>query len=167
MQEVRKKIVLLGNIGVGKTSLVKQFVHQKFSDEYLSTIGVRVDMKKIVLKDAIVHLMIWDLAGEILSNKQYHKYIKGASGIFAVFDVTREKSFTTIQQEIEEINETNKDLPTILVGNKIDLIEEHNLTMNQVKTKYPCSFYTSAKTGNNVESAFKRVSELLLKPIKT
>ncbi len=157
MHEVRKKIILIGSVGVGKTSLIRRFVHQEFTDEYHSTIGVRVDKKTITLDDTKVHLMIWDLAGEILQNKAYQAYLKGSSGIIGIFDVTRPASYQLINESLQNVK-GSQELLSIMVGNKIDLLDETTDIHG-----YDCEYFTSAKTGENVEEMFNLIAQKLVK----
>ena len=89
MREISKKIVLLGNESVGKTSLVKQYVHSIFSDEYLTTIGIKISKKQIELAEHRVKLMIWDVAGDLLDQSLYDAYLKGAHGFILVFEFNK------------------------------------------------------------------------------
>ncbi len=158
MREIRKKIILIGDIGVGKTSLIKRFVKQEFSDEYLSTIGVRVDKKTIQLEEEIVHLLIWDLAGEIMQNKAYESYIKGAAGIIGVFDITRPSSLKSVKAHMISIESKNPDIEVMLIGNKLDLAEEFNVDLSNIS----CDFLTSAKTGEKTNEALSQIAKTLI-----
>lgn len=158
MQEFRSKIILVGTVGVGKTSLIRRFVYQLFSDTYLSTIGVRVDKKTIIVDSKKVHLMVWDLAGEIISNKAYSSYLRGSQGILGVFDVTRPNSYVELQDIMLSITKENPKLNKIIVGNKVDLLSDPNSCVE----KYETNFCTSAKTGKNVDLIFEEMANLIL-----
>jgi len=162
MQEVRRKVILIGVFGVGKTSMIRNFVHQKFSDEYLSTIGVKVDKKVIKIEDQEMHLLIWDIAGEIFSDNLYKSYTQGAHGIIAVFDVSREPSYQELVEELKTVKELYPDIPIITVGNKIDLLESADVK-ERIKTSiYDCDLFASAKTGENIEELFINISKKML-----
>jgi len=154
MREIRKKIILLGSVGVGKTSLIKRFVHQEFSDEYHSTIGVRVDKKTVTFDNVKVHLLIWDLAGEILVNKAYKAYMKGSEGVIGVFDVSRKKSYKMIEENITLVKNLNPNISFKLIGNKIDLVEKEHIDLET----FNCDVFSSAKTGENVEQMFHSIA---------
>ena len=78
MSTVSKKIILIGNIGVGKTSLIQRFVHQKFSEEYLSTIGVKVDKKMVQINNRLLSMLIWDVAGDASQKNLNPNYLLGS-----------------------------------------------------------------------------------------
>lgn len=159
MQEYRSKIILVGTVGVGKTSLIRRFVHQLFSDTYLSTIGVRVDKKTIEIDSKKVHMLIWDLAGEIVCNKAYSNYLKGANGLMGVFDLTRPQSYIELQNIMVSITNEHPNLNKVIVGNKMDLLDPKL----DCQDKYKLDFCTSAKTGENVELIFKSMASSILK----
>jgi len=162
MQEVRRKIILIGVFGVGKTSMIRNFVHQKFSDEYLSTIGVKVDKKIVQLDEHEMHLLIWDIAGEIFSDNLYKSYTKGAHGIIAVFDVSRKPSYLELKEELKTIKELYPDIPLMVVGNKVDLLESNVLKERIQTSAFECDMFTSAKTGENIEELFINISKQIL-----
>jgi small GTP-binding protein len=99
MKTVSKKIVLLGNEGVGKTSLVKRYVHSIFNDEYLTTIGIKISKKVVSVGDVEVNLMLWDIAGNMMSKTLYNNYLQGAHGVFLVCDASRPETYHSILEE--------------------------------------------------------------------
>jgi len=159
--EIVKKVVLVGHFGVGKTSLVKRFVEQKFSEKYLTTIGVKIDKKEIVIGDNLVKLMIWDIAGESAAVKVPKKYLSGAHGIIYVFDLTRSETYENIQSDLFEINKSLIDSELIVLGNKSDLVDQHEI--QKVKSAIGLDFkLTSAKTGDHVEESFTQLAKALI-----
>jgi len=92
---IQKKICLLGGFGVGKTSLVSRFVHSIFSDKYLTTVGVKIEKKSLVLNEQELDLVIWDLYGEDDFQKVRMSYLRGASGYLLVADGTRRTTLDT------------------------------------------------------------------------
>ncbi|MEO1253548.1 MAG: Rab family GTPase [Bacteroidota bacterium] len=159
--EIVKKIVLSGHFGVGKSSLVKRFIQQKFSDQYLTTIGVKVDKKVLDVEGVQVKLMIWDIAGESNTMKIPKKYLTGAHGVLYVFDLSREETYVNIQHDLFEINKTLRDVPSVVLGNKSDLVE-HDFIEN-LKRDLSIDFSpTSAKTGDYVEESFLRLAKELI-----
>ncbi|WP_027419760.1 Rab family GTPase [Crocinitomix catalasitica] len=157
MKSITKKIVLLGNEGVGKTSLVKRFVHSIFNDQYLSTIGIKISKKTIQIEDTEVNLMLWDIAGNMMSKTLYQNYLKGAHGVFLVCDGTRPETYEAVIQEKDmHINVDFKESIAYLIVNKSDLMTE--IDKNKLESS-KVDFYTSAKTGDNVEFAFQRMAE--------
>ena len=161
MNKVTKKIVLLGNEGVGKTSLVKRFVQSIFNDQYLSTIGIKISKKTVIVNDTEVDLMLWDIARNMMSKSLYQNYLKGAHGVFLVCDGTRLDTFDSVLQEKENhINVDFKESTSYLIVNKTDLMTEAD--KNKINAK-EVDFFTSAKTGNNVEEAFKQMAANFVK----
>ena len=160
MKTVSKKIVLLGNEGVGKTSLVKRYVHSIFNDEYLTTIGIKISKKVVQVGDVSVNLMLWDIAGNMMSKTLYNNYLKGAHGVFLVCDAMRPETYKNIMIEKEVITSKDfKNTTTSVIINKSDLITEDPDTY---LANYEYDFLTSAKEGNNVERAFQEMAANIL-----
>ncbi len=160
MKTVSKKIVLLGNEGVGKTSLVKRYVHSIFNDEYLTTIGIKISKKVVEVGDVQVNLMLWDIAGNMMSKTLYNNYLRGAHGVFLVCDAMRPETYESVMKEREVI--LSKDFQgteTAVIINKSDLITEDPSTY---LADYEYDFLTSAKIGNNVEQAFLQMATNIL-----
>lgn len=159
--EIVKKIVIVGHFGVGKTSLIRKFVHQKFSDQYLTTIGVKID-KKVVDVDGIkVKMMLWDIAGETSTMKIPKQYLIGAHGLIYVFDLSREETYQNIEKEIFELHKTMKAGSSIVLGNKSDLVDDHFI--EKLKESIPIDYIiTSAKTGANIEQSFVDLAKKML-----
>lgn len=149
MREISKKIVLLGNESVGKTSLIKQYVHSIFSEEYLSTIGINISKKSVVIGEKTYKLLIWDVAGDLMNEKLYDAYLRGTHAFLLVFDATREETYQAIINEKEVLNDYFPDVPKLIIGNKMDLLENGEVTFD---ASY--DLLTSAKTGQHVENAF-------------
>src|ERR1700689_1309623 len=101
---LKKKICMLGYYGVGKTSLVSQFVNRLFADKYQTTVGVRIDKKAMDVEGHELTLMLWDVAGEEDDAPVNLKYVRGASGYLLVVDGRRRKTLDaalSIQQRVE------------------------------------------------------------------
>ena len=155
-QGVRKKICLLGSFAVGKTSLVRRFVHSIFSERYLTTVGVRIEKKSLELGGRDLHLVVWDLSGEDEFNTVQISYLRGASGYLLVADGTRPETLETAQELRSRVERELGTLPVVLVLNKSDLEHEWTIDPNrpaQVAASSPI-VRTSAKTGAGVEEAF-------------
>jgi small GTP-binding protein len=165
-----KKVCLLGDFAVGKTSLVRRFVYDLFDDKYLSTIGVKVSRKVIVLprKDDIVELtlMLWDLTSTAEFDSVRISYLRGASGAILVCDLTRPATLDVLPGHLAELRQLNPAATFVLAANKADLIERHELTEAQVAQRAADLgipyFITSAKTGANVEAAFRRLGKSII-----
>lgn len=156
---------MLGSFAVGKTSLVQQFVHSIFSDTYLTTIGVKVDKKSVTIDDQEISVLIWDIYGEETFQKMQASYLRGASGYFLVVDGTRketlEKAFSIQKEAVKTIG----NVPFILVLNKWDLTalwEIEDSTIEGLTQAGMDVLKTSAKTGENVDQAFRTLTERMI-----
>lgn len=148
---------MIGDVGVGKTSLVRQFVHQVFDDTYLSTIGVRVDSKNMKIDGQEVNMLLWDLAGEMSQAKVFKDYLKGAHGVIAVFDITRPDSYENVLGIVSNEEWNISQIPSLIIGNKNDLKVD-----GDVESGYTCDLFTSAKNNENVESVFDSIAKKIL-----
>ncbi len=157
-----KKVILLGQFGVGKTSLIQKFIHSKFSEKYITTIGVKVDKKVITINGRELSLIVWDIAGESAHQKVPKAYKMGAHGAIFVFDVMRPSTYESIEEDIKHMQSILPPMPVVLVGNKKDLISEQKL--NALKKILPKNnyFFSSAKTGELVEDMFDKLAKLMI-----
>lgn len=162
---------MLGSFGVGKTSIVRRYVHQQFGEKYFSTIGVHVNQKFFPLNKKQgeieqLNLIIWDIAHVEKFNDVVRNYFRGSHGAIAVFDLTRKQTFEETDIFLRPFLEMNPRSKLILVGNKVDLVEQDAIEMEQFLqlTKAYRSPYslTSAKTGENVEHIFSELVNLLI-----
>ncbi len=159
MKVVSKKIILTGSFCVGKTSLISRFVYQRFPFSYQTTLGVRIDKKVTTLDDVKVNMIIWDIGGEQSQVRVPEAYYLGSSGVIYVFDLSRPASFMNIDKDINHIKKKLPNVPIILVGNKVDLLEKRTLEEVQSILPLPADFYTSAKEGKNVENVFLKLAQ--------
>jgi small GTP-binding protein len=159
-----KKVCLLGDEGVGKTSLIRRFVFDQFDDVYQRTIGTKISKKDLLLqgrdgKPVQLFLMIWDIIGHKSSKKVPATYYAGVEGILVVFDITRPETFSDLDYWVNSIMADKNYSPVVvMLGNKSDLEGQRRVpdeqimaTANKLNAKY---FLTSARTGQNVEEAF-------------
>jgi len=160
---ITKKVLLVGNFGVGKTSLISRFVLNEFSEDYISTIGVRVSKKVVQLDNELVTLLIWDVAGTKWNEKIPTSYFLGASAAMFVFDLSREETYSNIRTNLDQIKELSKLDKFTVVGNKMDLITDEQLEKIKDQIEIKIDFETSAKEGLNVEQAFKILTEQAIK----
>src|SRR5262245_31297802 len=159
---IQKKICLLGAFSVGKTSLVARFVKSLYSDEYITTVGVKVDKKTVEVDGREINLIIWDLAGEDEFQKVRMAYLSGASGFLLVADGTRGSTLETARILRERVNETIGALPFIFLVNKADLSSEWEIddqAIAELEAQGWTVIKTSAKTGEGVEEAFIKLAE--------
>ncbi|MGQ9582324.1 MAG: Rab family GTPase [Thermoplasmatota archaeon] len=167
-----KKVCLLGDEGVGKTSLIRRFVENTFDDSYIKTIGTKISKKELIIQDRSgqpvqLTFMIWDIMGHKSSKRVPATYYAGVEGILAVVDVTRPETFKDIDVWVNTVvMEKNYAPAVVLLGNKSDLRDQVKITdgdMSAAAGKMSAAhFWTSAKTGENVEEAFHRLGKEML-----
>ncbi len=174
-KHVKAKVCLVGDIGVGKTSLIKRFVLDTFDDRYVATIGTKV-MKKCVPcawrgAPATMDLVVWDIMGE-KGFRQLLKesYFEGTSGILAVCDLTRRDTLADLYGWIDLAHETAGDVPFVFFGNKADLrskvvVQEPELAAI-AEAKGAVYAFTSAKTGLNVEASFRALADQVARAVE-
>ena len=158
-----RKVCLLGDFGVGKTSLVARFVRNTYSDKYLTTVGVKVDSKLVERPGGTVKLVIWDIAGKSALDLLNQSYLKGASGVMLVCDGTREPTLRSALYLLMQARSTLGDPKAVLLVNKLDLVDRWEIlphTVAGLRETMPV-FETSARTGDGVEAAFAALAELL------
>ncbi len=164
-KNVSTKICLVGDGGVGKTSLIGRYVYDVFSNHYLPTIGTKVTRKEMMLrypsKKLQIHMdvMIWDIMGQKLFKSLLHEsYFIGARGILAVCDLTHKNSLNGLIDWVKSVNEVVGRIPMVLMANKSDLNRDIVASDDEVRsiasTLDAPYVYTSAKTGENVAQAF-------------
>lgn len=161
---LQKKVCLLGATGVGKTSLIKQYVEGQFSEKYLTTLGVKVDKKVVSLNDIDIQLMIWDLEGIDRYCGFQPRYLRGASAYVIVVDRSRSQSLVE-GMEIHRMAQQATDAPAIMVTNKADLTTTWHWTPEELdgyEKEFSHSFSTSAKTGQQVDALFNCLARLTL-----
>jgi small GTP-binding protein len=159
--EYSQKLILTGDFQVGKTSLIRRFVKNKFEKDYISTIGVQLSKKSVDLTDKIkMNFILWDIGGQIRQMAPYRsKFYNGANAAFIVIDRTRGDTITNVKKWYTDIkNSIPKNIPIVLVGNKSDLQAEIVVSEEDIrKVARDFGFHyilTSAKTGENVNDAF-------------
>lgn len=159
---ISKKVILTGSFGVGKTSLFNQFIYNRFSDKYLTTIGIKVNKKVIHVDGKDVSILLWDIAGEVSQDKVPTPYFLGASGIIYVLDLTRPTTFKNIKEDIEQLTKILKGGVVKVIGNKKDLVTSEQIDQIQADLPIKMDIVTSAKTGENVEALFLALGKELL-----
>lgn len=182
----RGKVILCGDAGVGKTSLLARYVDDLFSEEYIQTVGANflikeidisiiidmLDLKNPNLKKDIKEkgfkLYFWDIGGQRQSLFSTEYYFVQAVGAMVIFSLDQSESFKNIDFWISKLKELSGDIPYILVGNKLDLErkidkEEINKKLKKLGIQY---FETSAKLNENVDKAFESLSVQILNNLK-
>ncbi len=162
---IQKKICLLGAFAVGKTSLVSRFVKSVYSDQYLTTVGVKVDKKTVMVGDKQVNLIVWDLAGEDEFQKVQMSYLRGASGYLLVADGTRGNTLETARMLRQRVDENIGSIPFVFIVNKSDLADEWEIDDQAIADCQKAGWKVikaSAKTGEGVEEAFNLLADIIL-----
>ena len=155
---LQKKMCMLGGFSVGKTSLVRRFVHSVFSDAYLTTVGVKIDKKIVDLADRTINLILWDLAGEDDLASLRITYLRGASGYLLVADGTRRSTLDVALSLNQRVEKEFGPLPFALLLNKSDLKEQWAISDADLASLHQNGWWvrsTSALTGDGVEDAFR------------
>ena len=160
---IPKKIVLVGHFGVGKTSLMRRFIDNAFSEKYKVTLGVQIQKKVVTLPNGNeVSLIIWDLEGNVSITNTRRSYLLGSQSFLYVFDATRTETFENINAEIEYIKENYPTALVTIIGNKSDLVNNKSLRDVLKNKKVPFDYLTSAKTGDNVSEMFQELAQNLI-----
>src|SRR5213592_2010376 len=134
---IKRKILLLGDGAVGKTSLIRRFVVDKFSDDYITTIGTKVTKRDLRLelgnRTVDLSLMIWDVLGQKGYKGIQESAFRGARGVILVFDVTRPETFESFDEYwIPRVRAVAGPIPMVVVGNKVDLVERREEAEKEV-----------------------------------
>ncbi len=160
---IKRKVNLLGESGVGKTSLLLQFVKNVFGEEYLKTVGTNVYTKKVPVTGSEVKLVMYDIMGESDFQSVQNMAFEKSTGAIAVADITREETlYKLIDDWLPKYRRSAVDnAPIILAVNKVDL-EDQDITrgevVDNVLSYFDAVFFTSAKTGENVEDLFNELA---------
>jgi small GTP-binding protein len=159
-----RKVCLLGDGGVGKTSLVRRFVEDSFRDEYIVSFGTKVSKKVLEIGDVELTLMLWDILGQKSDDSLHSAYYKGANGALVVCDVTRAQTIEHLGMWKTSFNNAAPGAKVVYVANKTDL--EPKVPMQQLKDKAEGlggdMVMTSAKTGEGVEAAFLKLGAAIM-----
>ena len=170
---VKLKICLVGEPAVGKTSLIRRFVHNEFQDDYTVTLGTRISKKELSLpldegEDPVgVTLVIWDIMGqEGIRELLKEAFFQGAQGILMVCDLTRPETLGPLEGWRESVQEIAGPLPSVLLASKADLTDQVVLPDKDLDAAcqvWDCSWqFSSAKTGQGVEEAFESLTRAIL-----
>ena len=168
------KICLVGEGAVGKTSLIKRFIYDMFSDKYIVTMGTKVSKRNKIITHPVegtptkVSMLIWDIMGQQeFRSKVPDAYFNGCDGALAVCDITRIETLSLLIEWIKLIYSVAGEVPIVFLANKCDLKGKEQLdldTLMNLSLKFDRShaFLTSAKTGENVELAFETLGKEIL-----
>ena len=157
--DVCVKSIIIGDSGVGKSSLLYRYTDQDWNPHYIATIGVDFKVLSFERMGKVVKLQLWDTAGQERFRTITHSYYRGAHGIMLVFDVTNRESFDNISTWLKDVSKFGVDsAPMLLVGNKCDCVAQRNVSASeaqQLAESIGCKYIeTSAKNNAGVEKAF-------------
>lgn len=167
---------MVGDFGVGKTSLIRRFVDRQFSDQYLSTVGVKISRKNIELlgvkqqEKQDVQLLIWDLEGHTKFKAIAPSYLQGSSGALVVADVSRPETIERLIEHIQLFTSVNPKAAIVIALNKLDLVDEEKLAkmVEIAEATAPervlATYTTSAKTGKDVDDIFHKLAYKMVEP---
>jgi small GTP-binding protein len=173
LPEYTFKIIIIGPAAVGKSSLIRRFVDNKFSTDYHFTLGVNFLSKLVEYETGkYATLSIWDIGGQDRFQILRRNFYGGTQGALVIFDLSREQTFPKMQEWLSDLHQAiKKDIPTIIIGNKKDLISEIGEVIirdevHQFAEKMGTLLIeTSAKTGDNVEKAFVDLTRKIVQKI--
>lgn len=164
-KRMKAKVCLVGEHAVGKTSLIRRYVLDEFDDRYIVTLGAKVSKREMTITlptpgEVLMDMTVWDIMGsrgfrELLREAYFH----GAQGILVVCDVTRYATLTDLDDWIETVFRTVKPVPIVFAANKADVKDGAEIQDAQIRGAAEAfgapHFFTSAKSGENVEAAFR------------
>jgi small GTP-binding protein len=167
------KITIVGDPGVGKTSLVLKYTNNAFRRTYIPTLGVHVSDKIFNVEDSTVQLVLWDIAGQIKFEMMRQQFYLGSDGILLIFDMTNPKSFESLSNwylDVRKQLKNRSDLIGYVVGNKKDLMNEIKIKSEkgiELANSHELGYIeTSALSGENVDSAFNNLAQQLYNAFK-
>ncbi len=167
--EYRFKIVMLGDGAVGKTALTVRYTQNHFESDYKRTIGSDFAIKRLQLpeRDCNITLQVWDLAGQPRFETVRQSFYRGSRGGLLVFDVTRRRTFLSLEQWKEEaFKGTSHPIPLVVVANKVDLVQERVVSTEEGKEYADKNKFlyveASALSGENVEQVYSALCEMMI-----
>jgi Ras-related protein Rab-1A len=157
----KRKIVVVGSAGVGKSALILSYVEEGYPSEYLATIGVDFRFKHVRIRDRLVKLQIWDTAGQERYRAITTSYYRGADLVVLVYDITRRETFTDLADWVTAVRQREPDARFLVVGNKADLWHERTVSQEEAgefSARVGSGGYleVSAKMGLRVSDVFER-----------
>lgn len=161
------KVAVVGEYGVGKTSLIKRYMTDAFDEGYKATLGASISTLNTTVDKNEVSLQVWDLAGQTPFRKVRHQYLFGSDFAMAVFDLTRRESLDALTEWVNDARSADPDVICLLVGNKSDLVEEREVPPEEARgvakqMKMIGYVETSAKDGSNVGEVFRSIAQALV-----
>jgi small GTP-binding protein len=167
---------MIGDFGVGKTSLIRRYVDRTFSDQYLSTVGVKISRKTIAISDRPIHeeidlnVLIWDIEGSTKFKAIAPSYLQGSKGALVVADATRPETIASVEKHLQLFLTINPQGYVIVAINKTDLVEAEKLAKLIEICQFPdqkrvlAIQATSAKLGDGVDRIFQTLADNMVRP---
>ena len=161
------KFIMVGNPGVGKSTLIEKYINNRFVSPNDITIGVEYNYKIVNIDDKKIKIELWDTAGQERFNSIVRSYYRNAIAVFVVYDISNRLSYNAIPRWIRILDEVDSNIKfKVLIGNKTDIntfVHVNKLEGEQVAKKFNfCAFYeTSAKNGQNIENIFENLTKLI------
>jgi small GTP-binding protein len=165
--DIKMKICLLGDGGVGKTSLVYRFIQNRFATDFKSTLGVNLLKHEVMIDNLRITVQLWDLGGQDKYEGLRKLYLDGSQGALLVFDKTNKASYENLDKWVSSFRDLRGEKPMMLIGNKLDLKEfiviDDPTAKSYAETNHMEYISTSAKTGEQVETAFTSLIKEVVK----
>ena len=166
LDDISLKILILGDSSVGKTTLLLKYVDGYFPTVYVATIGVEYKIKRININGIDISLQIWDTAGQERFRGITKNFMKGADGIIYAYDITKKSSFESLKNWIFQSEEATEGFKKIIIGNKIDLEKERQITKESLnkfcQSRNIKGMEVSAKNDVNVNECFETLAKLII-----
>jgi small GTP-binding protein len=168
------KISMIGDGGVGKTSLIKKYTQGTFETDYVKTIGAQFSKYDKEINNDVIKLIFWDIAGQDDFNFLHPLFFQECKACIIVYSLEEKDlgkdSFMHIKNWLEELNKYCGDIPVILFANKVDLVKNDEISYNEIeevveKNKFLGYYLTSAKTGEGVNEAFDKIIQELYRKV--
>lgn len=162
---LQKKICMVGAFATGKTSLVARFVDSIFSDNYHTSVGVKIDKKTVNIQEKLVNLILWDIYGEDELQEIRMSYLRGASGYLLVVDGTRKNTLEKALNLQTRVENTIGKIPFIMILNKWDINDDWEIDIADINPfiqKGWTVIKTSAKNGSGVEEVFQTLAQKII-----
>ncbi len=161
-QVISRKITLLGSHSVGKTSLITRFVEGKFPEDYVTTIGLKVDKKTVKVGTYQLDLLVWDIAGQDDPARFPNYYLNGCHGFIYVVDLGRPETYQSLKKNLKMIEGLLPGVPYLLVANKKDLLRADQLPKVLSKFQVQPDGVTSAKEDEQVDDVFLALGKKMI-----
>jgi len=160
---ISKKVAILGSHAVGKTSLISRYIYRKFPENYLTTIGLKVDKKTLSVNDYEVDMIIWDIAGQDNVSLIPPYYLNGCSGIIYVVDLSRSATYNQIETQLAFLRRIVSDeVDIVIAANKSDLLSQSEILEIKQNMDVKPDVITSAKLGEHVDELFRTLAEKMV-----